>query len=172
VAHECRALAEYNLELARHDFAPAPTITEAETLEILDRAELFRHWLKTVEAHVLSTAIAGRRWPGYKVVEGRSTRSWISDILVETRLTAAGIDEGAIFEPRVLRTPAGLEKEIGKKAAKICADLIVKPSGRPTLAPISDKRAEWHASSAAEDFADYAEHDENYEPDDQDDAAA
>jgi hypothetical protein len=41
---------------------------------------------------------------------------------------------------RKLLTPAKAEKALGKNRAKEIQDLIIKPEGKPTLAPESDKR--------------------------------
>jgi hypothetical protein len=48
-----------------------------------------------------------------------------------------------------------MEKAIGKKVfTEVLGDLIVKPEGKPTLVPVSDKRpALASAASAAEDFS-------------------
>ena len=42
---------------------------------------------------------------------------------------------------------------MGKKQfSEILGDLVVKPEGKPTLVPLSDKRPELQISTAADDF--------------------
>ncbi|WP_248893586.1 DUF2800 domain-containing protein [Gardnerella swidsinskii] len=42
---------------------------------------------------------------------------------------------------------------MGKKQfSEILGDLVVKPEGKPTLVPVTDKRPELQVSTAADDF--------------------
>ena len=152
VAHQCRALAEENQRLARLEFA---FITDTETVEILQAAERFRSWLKAVETNALSEAIRGKKWPGLKVVEGRSNRSWVNTDKTIAVLRALGYSDDKIFHPAEIFSPAQVEKNIGKKQAKQLVGLSVKPRGKPALVADTDKRPVF--VSAQVDFADYAE---------------
>ena len=54
-----------------------------------------------------------------------------------------------------LKPITALEKLIGKKKfADVLADVVIKPSGAPTLVPEEDKRPAIGASQAKLDFAD------------------
>ena len=58
-------------------------------------------------------------------------------------MKAAGYDESLLYE-RKLITLTQMEKDFGKKAvAETLGELIVKPQGKPTLAPAKDKRPEF-----------------------------
>ena len=54
---------------------------------------------------------------------------------------------------RSLLTITAMEKLMGKKQfSEILGDLVVKPEGKPTLVPVTDKRPELQVSTAADDF--------------------
>src|SRR5690606_38627340 len=144
----CRARAEHHLELAKYEFKDPDLLSVEEIAEILKQAEDLAAWAKENKEHALTLAFRdGVKIPGFKVVEGRSTRKITDDAELAKRLEAEG------YEPfkQVLKTLTELEKTVGrKKFAEIAADLIEKPPGRPTLVPESDKRPE--INSAVLDF--------------------
>lgn len=139
---QCRARAEQNLKL--FDESPDPLlITAEEAGQILEKAADIQAWLADLEKLVQSTLLSGEKVTGWKIVEGRSNRKFADELKVVEALKAAGYDEALLFE-RKLITLTQMEKDFGKKAiAEILADLIVKPQGKPTLAPESDKRPEY-----------------------------
>lgn len=159
---QCRALARRNMEAARKDFAGvAPEaagedgpglMTEEETVAVLDEAAGIRAWLDAVEKFALDEALKGRKWPGWKLVEGRSVRKYTDEKKVAEALLAGGIPEDQIWQPRQLKTITAMEKMLTKKGFDALAGgLVEKPRGKPALAPEGDKRPEW--SSAEADFA-------------------
>lgn len=146
----CRANMERNMELARYDFEEPQQLTELEIADIIKRAKEFRSWLDNVEAHGQKMLLDGKPLPGFKLVEGRSTRKFSDEQLVVERALSIGLTEEVLYTKKL----AGMtvfEAELGKRAfAEKFADLIVKPKGAPTLAPEDDKRPAW--DSIANDF--------------------
>lgn len=54
---------------------------------------------------------------------------------------------------RKLKTITALEKQLSKKRfTTLLGDLVVKPAGKPTLVPESDKRPALEIQSAANEF--------------------
>ena len=51
------------------------TLTDNE-LRVMDNAKLIKSWLDAVEAHIFDKLNNGKAFDGYKLVEGRSTRTW------------------------------------------------------------------------------------------------
>ena len=136
----CRARAETNLELAKHEFKAPPLLTDEEIGEILKKAEELEKWAADVAAYVLDQALAGKHFDGWKLVEGRSVRKYADDIKVAETLKAAGFDEAMLYERKLYGITA-MEKIVGKKKmTETLGELIVKPAGKPTLVPESDKR--------------------------------
>lgn len=151
----CKALADKNLELASYEFADANKLGDTDVSDILTRMDLFVNWINAVEEYALHEAINnGKKWPGFKVVEGRSNRKYSNEELVATTLTGAGFKEENIFIKKLLAITA-MEKEVGKKKfTDLVGHLLIKPQGKPTLAPESDKRPEFTGiESAVTDFA-------------------
>lgn len=149
----CRKRAEYNLELARYDFAVPDTLETAEIAAVLDRADDLAAWVTDVKEYALQQALNGTEYPGYKVVEGRSNRRYISEDAVAATVTKAGYDP---YAHKVLGLTE-MQKMLGKKRFdELLGALVEKPQGKPTLAPVSDKRPVYRptdpAESAKQDF--------------------
>lgn len=139
---QCRVRTEKNLSL--FDESPNPLlITPAEAGEILAKAADIQGWLSDLEALVSSTLLAGQPVAGWKMVEGRSNRKFADEAKVIEAMKAAGYDEATLFERRLI-TLTQMEKDFGKKTVgEVLGELIVKPQGKPTLAPETDKRPEY-----------------------------
>ena len=151
----CRARAEHNLEMAKCKFAQPPLLTPEEIPEILSQAEELSKWASGVKDYAEHEAVEnGIRWPGWKLVEGRSVRKYTDDLKVAAALEAAGFPEAAIYERKLYGITA-MQKITGKKKFDALLDgLIEKPAGKPALVPESDKRPEINSvEQAAEKFA-------------------
>ena len=145
----CRKRAEYNLAIAKYDFAPPDMLQDIEIAMILERADSLTAWAADVKEYALSEALKGRKWNGYKVVEGRSNRKYTDEKAVVSAVKAAGKDPYS--EPKILGITE-MTKMLGgrKKFDELLSKYVCKPQGKPTLVPESDKRKEW--SSAENDF--------------------
>jgi hypothetical protein len=155
---QCKALAAYNLSLAQHEFRNADLLGDEAISDILSRADLFTSWINAVEDFAFKQALAGKKWPGYKLVEGRSNRMYSDQDKVVEKLKAAGIDESVLYTRSLLGITA-MEKAVTKKVfGAVLEGLIIKPQGKPTLVPENDSRQEWRqANSAKSDFSDFVE---------------
>lgn len=151
VKSSCRALATLCTEAVTKD----PKLVSAKDLaeDILPILPAVKTWLTGVEDYALQQALAGVKLPGWKVVEGRSIRKIVNPEGAAAALTAAGYVADQIYKPQELRNITDLEKLIGKKQfATLAGDFIEKPTGKPTLAPESDKRQA--IDPVADDFKD------------------
>lgn len=151
-APQCRALAQYQLELAQAEFADPALLSPEEIGKILERLPHLTAWAETMKKHALSMALAGDSIPGFKLVEGRSARKYADPDGIAKRLTEAGFPKDRLFKPRELLGITAMEKLVGRKRlTDLAGDLIIKPEGSPALVPLSDKRPEL-TCSAADDF--------------------
>lgn len=139
----CRARANENLK----QFDEAPDIlclTPDEAGQILEKADDIKAWLTDLENLVQSTLLEGQPVKGWKIVEGRSNRRYADETKVAAAMKAAGYNDAVIYKPKELITLTQMEKDFGKKnIATILDGLIIKPAGKPTLAPETDKRPEF-----------------------------
>lgn len=153
VKSRCRALAVTCVNT--QGSAPDPRLISKEEMEgvILPRLATIKTWLTGVEEYALEQAMNGVEYVGYKVVEGRSNRKIVDAEAVKDALSDACYDRAAYLKPEELRGISDLEKLMGKKRfGELCGEYIVKPQGKPTLVPESDKRPTFNA--AADDFKD------------------
>lgn len=148
----CRALAEENLALARHEFKRPDLLTDQEIGEVLKKAAALVNWSKAVEDYALKAVLEGKDIPGWKAVEGRSNRAFKNIDAAFAKLIAEGYDESLFYERKPV-TLTATEKIIGKTLFdELLADDVEKPRGKPTLAPTEDKREPFGITSAREDF--------------------
>lgn len=149
-AQVCRARAEEALRLAQHEFQAPPILTDAEVEEILPQLDNLIAWANDIKEYAYNKALSGTKWNGFKLVEGRSSRKYTDEAKVAEVLTAAGLDEDAIYTKK-LNTITAMEKALGRERFEdLLGDLVVKPRGNPTLVSAEDKRTE--ISSAELDF--------------------
>lgn len=152
VKGKCKALADHNLALAQQAFEPVEFMTPEQVSYTLDNAALFTSWLTAVKEHALSSALKGeQRYPGYKVVEGRSDRKYTDPEKVAQILTEKGYSRDDIMQPAKLKGITAMTGLLTTKGFNtLLKDYIVKPSGAPTLAPLSDKRPEYKGKPDAD----------------------
>ena len=155
---QCKAQAQQQIS-AFDDFANAndnpALLTSEEISEVLKRGKTLTTWYKAVEDHALDVLLNGEMIPGYKVVEGRSNRTWANQDAAMDALQQAGYDRAVLYD-NVPKTITQLEKIIGNaKFNELVGQFIVKPQGKPTLADEQDNRKVFN--SAASDFAEVAQ---------------
>ena len=136
---QCRARAVQMLEIGK-DHQNKEILTDAEIGEILLKAQSLENWIKSLEEYVEKQMIAGKEIPGWKLVEGRSTRTITDTDAAFKVLQESGYDRALLYEQKPLNL-TGLEKLCGKKHLKeLIGSYIIKPPGKPTAVPVTDAR--------------------------------
>lgn len=162
---QCKARADINTALEEFkDCVPEKgekpplfgqgTLTDEEIGDLLVRGKELVTWYKDLEEYALNALLNGGTIPGWKAVAGRSNRTFTDQDAAIAAVIAAGYDEALVYE-RKPKTLTELEKLMGK--AEFIAKLgayVVKPLGKPTLAPMTDKREPYNPAAA--DFAEVA----------------
>lgn len=150
----CRAMQEFTLETAKHDFKDPHELSLEELIEIYKQSKMIKDWLESVSDHIQLEALKGTKIDGFKLVEGRTQRKLTNEASIIKVLEDNLFDKSDYITEK-LKGLTDLEKLIGKKEFTVLlGDFIDKPKGAPTLAPESDKRGVWSEGSAAEDFSD------------------
>ena len=117
-----------------------PSLAPWQVADILAAEPKVTAWLKAVKDRALSGMLNGEEIPGYKVVAGRSSRSWADDLEVAALLEGAGYARTEFTKTEVL-SPYNMERALGKKkVAELLSGQILTVPGSPTVACASDKR--------------------------------
>ena len=126
------------------------TLEDIEIESLLGRLDMFIKWAEDVKEYALEQAVHGKKWNGYKLVEGKSNRKYTDETAVAEMVSTAGYDP---YEKKVLGITA-MTKLLGKKKfEELLGGLIEKPQGKPTLVSDSDARPAMNiAANAAKDF--------------------
>ena len=141
VRNTCKARAE---AYVKHYPPKAPGLmTPEELARILDVVEDMAKWAREVKEYALEEALKGTKFPGYKLVEGRSNRVITDEEKLAELLLTQGYTEDKIYKPKTLEGITALEKVVGKKRfGELAESFIIKPTGKPTLVTADDKRPE------------------------------
>lgn len=143
-AAQCKALADYNLEIAKLEFRDADLLTDDEVSFVLSRVDGLIRYADKIKTFALAEALKGHKWPGFKVVAGRSNRRITDAVKAVKLLRGAGYADDVIYKPLEMQTITDLEKTITKKKfGEILGSVVEKPPGKPTLVPADDERPEY-----------------------------
>lgn len=165
---KCKERANTQLALAQEEFLIVDdrqkmieSLSEEQISNILETAPVFMDWFKDVQAYAFGQAMQGVKIPGFKLVEGKSNRIITDTKKVKEILMSMGFTEDDLMKPREMQGISNLERLVGKKVfAEVCKEYLVKPQGKLTLAPESDRRPEVNTLALAQsDFAEPIEED-------------
>jgi len=147
----CRAYADHVMSLTQYQFADPVELSDEEIAEILPKVDELVRWAKKIKDFAQDEAVNHDHFiPGYKLVEGRSSRVITDPDEAWEKLEEAG---WATHDITKLVSLTELETLVGKKAlAELLGDLIVKPTGKPVLVPESDKRPAINSATRAADL--------------------
>lgn len=155
----CPERRSHAMEVAQVDFAndiitpPDPRLLPIETVgDLLTKIDIIEDWATSLRAFAKEQLEKGERVPGWKLVQKRPIRKWAEDesVIVNRLVEATDIDRDALFHEPELKSPAQIEKIVGKK--RFPSDLVVAVSSGLTLAAEHDKRPA-AAVDAASEFA-------------------
>ena len=144
VKSDCKALFNYTQNIIMAEFDDIEALENPDKLSsdqkrlVIQNKALIESWLKSVESSVMALLLDGGKFAGFKLVEGRSNRKWSNEEEAQKILLSAKTED-EVFTKKLISAPQA-EKLLGKKDKDLIANLIIKPEGKPTLAPESDKR--------------------------------
>lgn len=133
------------------DGIPIQLLSDAEIGDLLIRGKDLVAWYKDLEEYATKALLDGKPIEGWKLVAGRSVRTFTDQDAAVQAVIDAGYDEALVYD-RKPKTLSELEKLMGKKEfAEKIGGFVVKPLGKPTLALATDKREAYNPAAA--DFA-------------------
>jgi ribosomal protein L17 len=149
---QCRARAEFFLEVAQHEFKEPDLLTDEEMADVLTKADALKKWVEEVYTYAQNEAVENRKeWPGFKVVRGKSNRKYADEDKVIEAANEAGFTD--IFKTSLIGITE-MQRLMGKKKFdEILGGLVYKPEGKLVLVPLSDKREAVNYDTASDDFA-------------------
>lgn len=140
----CAARARYLLEIAELPYTgDEPHTLTVEQLEaVVAKADLAAKWAKDIQAYLLKQASEKRvELKRFKVVEGRSFREVKDTQKAAAVLMQNGYAAAKVYKEPELKNLGDLERLVGaKKLTELLGDLLHKPTGKLTLAPIEDSK--------------------------------
>lgn len=151
----CRARTDHHTALEDFSLMRPPLISNEEVGSLIERGRTLAAWVSDLESYALQECLAGRDIPGWKAVEGRSTRAYADVDAAFAHLIQEGVEEPLLYKRQPLSV-AELETLLGKKRYTELLDThghVKRPPGRPTLALADDKREAITRQTAQDDFA-------------------
>lgn len=154
----CKAIADKALAGVRSMFTEAgcldvPTaedgrgLTNEQKAAVLEARGLFNIFIKAIEEDVETTLLSGKSFPGYKLVAGRSNRVFdgdeeeIQDFCRNVlKLKPSEFSKTTLLGPAPIEKLIDTKKRGGKAKLEQFHKFVVKPEGKPTIVPESDKR--------------------------------
>jgi len=141
-AETCKPLAQHALAKAGMGFddltLPSNKLTRDEVAELLPHLGLIKSWCEKMTSKAQSLASEGHVIEGYKLVRAKTNRRWADEkqaLQLMQKLTNEPVYTAKTISPTQALKILGDENEELNQ-------LITKPEGRPTLVPVSDRRAE------------------------------
>jgi len=141
------------------DFTPEPVDMQTgdNYLPIaMAKVGMVEDWCKAVRAEVERRLLAGQNVDGYKLVEGkRGPRKWSDADDIEQLFKSFRLRQDEMYDFTLI-SPTKAEKvfkENPKRWAKV-QERITQSTGKPSVAPATDKRQAIAVQSVADDFRD------------------
>lgn len=112
-------------------------LTEDEICDLIEKIDKYKGWLESVNKFVYDEALRGRKWKGYKLVAGRSSRVITDEEAIRQDLLTKKYLEDEIFNIK-LKGIGDLEKLVGKKQfSALYGQYVTSKPGNPKLVPDS-----------------------------------
>lgn len=142
----CGFMADKAYEVAKKEFcSPDRLIDMDEVSYFLTFGDAIVDWLKKLKEWSLEKMLKGEKISGFKVVEGKSNRTWTDVSKVAEKVKEMGFDP---YAAPSLKGLGDMKKEVGAKNFKVLEEsFLTKPKGAPTLAPMDDKRNEYQTAT-------------------------
>lgn len=131
------------------DFEDRPDtllMTDEEIVDMLSKIDRYKSWLESINQYAYSEAVKGKKWNGYKLVEGRSARKIVDPDKVRDKLLNTYLEDEVLNIS--LKGITDLEKLMGKKVfAAEFGEYVKSQPGAPKLVPDSHPGKDYDTAS-------------------------
>lgn len=168
----CKAAAQYVFDSISGDFINLDAEVQPQIAEVVTRlghltnaqvgeamalTDFIEGWCKAVRAKAEGEMLSGHDVPGWKLVQGRQgNRVWPDVKAAEAALKSFRLKQEQMYNLKLISPTDAeklLEKESPKRWAKL-QKLIGRSPGKPSVAPVNDKREAISLAPSADDFTD------------------
>jgi hypothetical protein len=154
----CPAIREEVLDIVAADATDFDTLTETVTdgspdyLSIaMDKIGLVEDWCKGIRAEVERRLMASQTVPGYKLVEGRlGNRQWANKDDAEAMFQSWRFRKDEMYDFSLI-SPTKAEKLLTPARWEKAQALITRNAGKPSVAPVTDRRPAISGGAATAD---------------------
>jgi len=144
----CKAQADLALAAAQEDFKDPQLLTDEELVDIYTKIPNIDAWFSKVRTYLFEEALAGKKWPDHKLVDGQNRRAWKDENEVKKILSMDYDDVHFLTEPK-LKGITDIEKLVTKKMfPSLLGDVVIFKKTSPSLVHVSDKRPELLSAEA------------------------
>jgi hypothetical protein len=140
------------------------TLVESVPVDLLgakmDAVALIEDWCKAIRGRVETQLLAGSPVAGYKLVQGKQgNRAWADADDAEKLMKSMRIKKDEMYDLKLI-SPTTAEKILkdSPKRWKKVLPLIARSDGKPSVAPVSDKRPALEIKPVESEFTVIAEH--------------
>lgn len=121
-------------------------MTDEEIVDMLSKIDRYKSWLESINQYAYSEAMKGKKWDGYKLVEGRSARKIVEPDKVRDKLLNTYLEDEVLNIS--LKGITDLEKLLGKKVfAAEFGEYVKSQPGAPKLVPDSHPGKDYDTAS-------------------------
>lgn len=136
------------------------TFSEPDLARAMSACDLIETWVSAVRAEVERRLLAGTPVAGFKIVQGKQgNRAWTSKTEVEEVMKSMRLKQDEMYDMSII-SPTAAEKLLAKDSPRRWTKLqsyITRSEGKPSVAPLSDKRPALEMKPVADDFDAVAE---------------
>ena len=153
-APKCKAQLELAKVTAQKAFTDdeVQLISDDELIDVYAKIPLIKKWFDKVTDYLYQEALGGKKWEGYKLVDGQSRRGWLNEQAAIDVLQAE-YDERHYLSTK-LKGIGDIEKLVGKKEFPVLLGEVVGfKKTAPSLVPESDKRPALGIDQAKRDYS-------------------
>jgi hypothetical protein len=123
----------------------------------MDAVDLVEGWCKAVRAEVERRMLAGAPVPGWKLVTGKAgARAWSDEEAAGAALKSMRLRDDVMYDWKLI-SPTTAEKlaaegKIKPRQWERLQELITRSNGKPSVAPVTDKRPALDIGKVEDDF--------------------